>query len=319
MASHLQEKPLKALHHLMDRSLARKMMLHDVTFGVSCFGFRLPFPAFFQDLHMLEKSTSSFLFVGTANFTAQGHCPLDAALMNRLLVLRSERLNEKSLLDLCHGVSTAAGEGTGEGMDENLKGVVAQFYSMRQHDRFVRDIIAFASVDPKVFYEERSLPYWLHFQAPRVKETKQVLKELGVWSTPPNRPSLSMCLKEAFRAMEDGRPSNRRTRHALITVQSPSGLQSALCAIAEARSPNQQVVLCRQESGQSKEDCNITLQLTQVALALEHGHLILLLFPRQLLDALHAVLNADYARSELAASTLSYNAIHRDVIVKARI
>ena len=62
----------------------------------------------------------------------------------------------------------------------------------------------------------------------------------------------------------------------------------------------------------------MTLQLTQVALALEHGHLLVLLFPQQLLDALHAVLNADYGRSELSASTLSYNAIHRDVIVKVR-
>lgn len=283
---------------------------------------------------MLEKSSNSFLFVGTANFTSQGTCPLDAALMNRLLVLRSERLNQESLLELCTGVSTAATstddnenssatQEASRNSDKNLDGVVSEFYRMRQHDRFVRDIIAFSAVDARVFNgEEPSLPYWLHFQTPRVKETRDVLTSLGKWSEPQNRPTLSRCLKEAFGASDCAAKSlnrGRRTRHSLITVRSPAGLHSALCAVSEAKSPEQQVVVCRRESGRSKEDCNMTLQLTQVALALEHGHILVLLFPNQLLDALHAVLNADYARSELSASTLSYNAIHRDVIVKERL
>jgi len=263
-----------------------------------------------EDLHILEQSSSSFLFIGTANFTLQGHCPLDAALMNRLLVLRSQRLDESSLLQLCNGVRKAVELKIQH--SDNLKGVVEEFYRMKQHDRFVRDIIAFSSMDPSGFdAESKSLPYWLHFQAPRVKETKEVLKSLEMWSTQ-SRPTLSMCLREAF-----GGKSLRRTRHVLITVRTPAALRGALQAVSEVRAEKQEVVVCRSESG-SKEDCNITLQLTQVALALEHGHILVLLFPRQLLDALHAVLNADYARNELSASTLSYNAIHRDVIVKAR-
>ena len=67
---------------------------------------------------------------------------------------------------------------------------------------------------------------------------------------------------------------------------------------------------------EDRAERTMAVELMKVAHALEQGQILVLLFPRDLLDALHAVLNADYSRAEVSASTLSWNAIHRDVIVK---
>lgn len=291
------------------------------------------------DFPQIEPNLPRFAFVSTANFKSSGCMPVDAALANRLLIARTPILTNEEKSKFCMELAGACGKEMGERAISHVSA---------QEGLFMRDQMSFARALLQV---QASTAFWLHLQGVNQEKTRQrwqlfrqnVLEIGGTSEAAPseaaeteaeasNSPPLEFLIETSLRS--------NVIRHMLIPWENPAELMWLLFTICRGNEAAKEVAgrdgdrrdgdmrILRLDPSRPNSPEMTFRALSFVKLALEEGKTIALVNPGiLLLNALHAVLNADSsggAGTNLGAggqgtkrftSTISYNCMFEEVSI----